>query len=106
MLEKHFQKKLINEIESLLPGCIILKNDANYIQGFPDLLVLYKERWAALEVKAFHNSNVQPNQQYYIERLNKLSYAAFIYPANKEEVLDELQQTFRIRKSSRVSKSK
>lgn len=104
MLEKHFQKKLIDEIESLFPGCIILKNDANYIQGFPDLLILYKKKWAALEVKV--SKNVQPNQKYYIERLSNLSYAAFIFPSNKEEVLNDLQQTFRTRKTSRVSKPK
>lgn len=52
MVESKFQAKLIKEIKKNFPGCVILKNDATYIQGFPDLLVLYKNRWACLEVKS------------------------------------------------------
>jgi len=49
MLESAFQANLIKELETLFVGCVILKNDANYIQGFPDLLILYKNNWAVLE---------------------------------------------------------
>ena len=49
--ESAFQKGLINDLKKRFPGCMVLKNDPNYIQGIPDLLVLYEGRWAALECK-------------------------------------------------------
>lgn len=94
MVERDFQSKLIKELKSMFQGCIVLKNDPNYIQGIPDLIILYNKKWAALECKKNAKSKVQPNQPYYIETLGKMSYAAFIYPENKKEVLDELQHAF------------
>ena len=44
----------------------------------------------------------QPNQDYYIGLMNTMSYAKFVYPENKEEILDELQHTFRVRRTSRL----
>lgn len=93
--ENVFQKKLIQEIKRLFRGCMVFKMNANYIQGFPDLLVLYKKKWAALECKQSKNAHHQPNQDHYINRLDKMSFARFIYPENREEVLNELQQTFK-----------
>lgn len=104
--EKDFQKNLIKEIKDILPGSIVLKNDPNYIQGFPDLLVLHKNKWAALECKKDSKADKQPNQDYYIDKLEKMSYASFISPENKEEVLNELQQAFKSRRATRISKSK
>ena len=92
MLESAFQKKLIKELKARFPGCIVLKNDANYLQGIPDLLLLFKNRWAMLECKKTVTANRRPNQEYYVEKLNGMSFARFISPENKEEVLDELQQ--------------
>lgn len=92
--EAAYQHKLIKKLRTSFPGCVVLKNDPNYIQGFPDLLVLYKDRWAALEVKNRKGAPHQPNQDYYISKLDGMSKARFIYPENEEEVLDELQQTF------------
>ena len=92
MLESKFQSNLIKELKAMFPGCIIMKNDASYTQGIPDLLVLHNDRWAALECKQAANSRRRPNQAYYIDRMNEMSYANFIYPENKEEVLRELQQ--------------
>lgn len=106
MLESIFQSKLIKELEVMFEGCIILKNDANYIQGFPDLLILYNNTWAALECKKNKNSHCQPNQEYYIDILDKMSFASIIYPEIKEEVLYELQETFRPRRTTRLSKRK
>jgi len=97
-LESKFQAQLIIELKHRFPGCIVLKNDANYIQGIPDLLILYKKHWAALECKKTYNSSCQPNQIYYVEKMDDMSFAAFIYPENKEEVLDGLQSTFRSRR--------
>jgi hypothetical protein len=104
MLESIFQSKLIKEIEDKFEGCVILKNDANYIQGFPDLLILYKKKWAVLECKKDKDASYQPNQEYYLELLGNMSFASVIYPEIKEEVLYELQQAFRTRGSTRVSK--
>ena len=102
--ESKFQAELIKEIKALYPGCKILKNDANYIQGFPDLTILYKDKWAVLECKRSENESHQPNQDYYVEELNKMSYSAFIFPENKEQVLNDLEQTFKPRRKSRVPK--
>lgn len=95
MLESKFQSSLISEIKRIFPDCIVLKNDPNYIQGFPDLLVLNDERWAALECKRSENEHRQPNQEYYIQTLDRMSFASFVYPENKVYILNELQQTFK-----------
>ena len=102
MKERDFQAELIKEIKREFPGCMVLKNDPKYIQGIPDLLVLFKDKWAVLEVKKSKNEPHQPNQDYYISVLNKMSFARFIYPENKEEILDELQRPFRFRRTSRL----
>ena len=91
-LERDFQAKLIKELKVVFKGCIIVKNDPNYIQGIPDLLILYNDRWAALEVKKSEHAHHQPNQEYYVDLMDQMSFAAFIYPENKEEILYELQQ--------------
>jgi len=92
--ENKFQSALIKELKKIFPGCMVLKNDSSYYQGIPDLLVLYKDRWAMLECKRSSTASHRPNQDYYIAKLGKMSYASFISPENKEEVLDELQQAF------------
>ena len=90
MLENKFQAKLIKELKDLFPGCIVMKNDASYIQGIPDLVILYNNHWASLEVKKSARASHQPNQDYYVEKMEKMSFSRFIYPENKDEVLDEL----------------
>lgn len=87
----------------MFPGCIILKNDSGYLQGIPDLLILYKKKWAVLECKRCLRSSYQPNQEYYLNELNNMSFAMTICPENEEEILDELQQTFKPRRTTRVS---
>ena len=95
MKESDFQKSLIKEIETRFPGCYILKNDPNYIQGIPDLLVLYGPYWAMLEVKASAKATRRPNQKYRINELNELGgFASFVYPENKEVVLDDMARSF------------
>lgn len=89
-LESQFQAELIKEIKKMLPGCFILKNDANLVQGIPDLLVLYNSAWAMLEVKASADASHRPNQDYYVDLFGKMSYSAFIFPENKEEILHEV----------------
>lgn len=95
MLESKYQALLIKKLEYLFEGCVILKNDANYRQGFPDLLILFNNNWAALEVKQSARASHQPNQDYYVDILNIMSFAAFIYPENEEDVLNELQHALR-----------
>lgn len=95
MKESKFQKGLIDKIKNRLPGCIIMKNDPGYIQGIPDLIVLYGDKWATLEVKKSEGSSHQPNQDYYVKKMNEMSFSAFVYPENEQEVLDELEQTLR-----------
>lgn len=106
MKENRFQREIINDLEIIFPGCIVIKNDSGYIQGFPDLTIFYKNRWAVLETKRSKNAKRQPNQPYYIDLLNSMSYAAFICPENKEEIFSELQQAFKSRRASRISRSK
>ena len=90
MLERDFQAALIKELMEYLPGSIILKNDANYIQGFPDILILHGKAWVALEVKQSAHAPFRPNQQWYLEKLDGMSFAAVIYPEIKDEVLSKL----------------
>lgn len=94
MLESKFQSELIKELEKIFPNCIVMKADSGYIQGIPDLLILYKDRWASLECKKEAFAKKQPNQEYYVNKMDKMSFSRFIYPENKEEVISELQQTF------------
>lgn len=103
MLESTYQARLIKELKRRFRDCIVLKNDSGYQQGIPDLLVLHEDRWALLEVKAAHDAPQEPNQEYYVDLGRTMSFAAFIYPENEEEVLDALQQSFESSKPSRVS---
>ncbi len=94
MVERDFQAKLIKEIKDTFDGCIVMKNDSSYIQGIPDLLVLYKNRWASLEVKKNAKASRRPNQEYYVERMDNMSFSRFVCPENKDEVMYELHLYF------------
>ena len=94
MKESKFQTNLKKELKEMFPGCIVTKLDSGDIQGIPDLLVLYKNKWATLENKKDANAHRQPTQEYYVNKMNEMSFSRFIYPENKEEVLSDLQQTF------------
>ena len=103
MLEKTFKTKLVDTLRQMFPGCIIAHLDPNEIQGIPDLLILYKNKWAVLEGKQYKDAPYRPNQEYYLELMNQMSFASVIYPENKEEVLHELQQAFRVERPTRIS---
>lgn len=105
MLENNFQRKLKKEIKDRYPGCYVLKNDPTMNQGIPDLTILYKDKWASLEVKKDRataesakkgKKGGQPNQWLHVARMNDMSYAAFIYPENKEDILNELDRKFEV----------
>ena len=93
-LERDFQAALIKDIKDIFPNCIVMKNDASYIQGIPDLLILHKDKWASLECKKNAKAKKQPNQEYYVGLMNDMSFSRFVSPENKEEVLNELQSAF------------
>ena len=95
MTENKYQAKLIKKLERMFPGCIIMKTDSGHRQGLPDLLILWRQYWAALEVKASATTLSQANQSHYIELLDDMSFSAYIYPENEEEVLSALQQAFK-----------
>ena len=94
MLESKFQANLIKEIKNELPGCVVLKNDSSYMQGVPDLLILHNNKWAVLECKKNAKAKHQPNQDYYVNKMNEMSFARFVYPENKDEVMSDLKKTF------------
>lgn len=91
-LESGFQDKLQKEIQDMFPGCMTFKMDQK--QGIPDLLILHNDKWASLECKKSANAKRQPNQDYYVDKMNTMSFSRFIYPENKEDVLNELRKAF------------
>jgi hypothetical protein len=92
-LESGFQDRLRNEIKDMLPGCMIFKMDQ--LQGIPDLLILHGNKWASLECKRSANASRRPNQEYYVDKMNSMSFSRFVYPENKDEVLYDLDIYFR-----------
>jgi hypothetical protein len=90
MTEAAYQGKLIKKIKEMFPGCLVLKEDSGYLQGIPDLLILYRNKWATLEVKIDEDAEHQPNQDYYVGKMNEMSFSSFIFPENEEMVLNEL----------------
>ena len=96
MLESKFQSQLIRKIKNEFPGCMVLKNDPTYLQGVTDLTVFCGNKWAALEVKKSKNASHRPNQNYYVDKMNRMSYATFVYPENEKEVLAELHKKFKV----------
>ena len=94
-LENKFQSNLKKELKSRYDGCIVTKLDANDIQGIPDLLILHKNKWATLECKKDEKASHQPNQDYYVKKMNNMSYSNFIYPENKEKILNDLDNIFK-----------
>lgn len=94
MKESQFQSKLISKLKTLFPGCIVTKLDSSHIQGIPDLLVLFKDKWASLECKRSSNASTRPNQEYFVKKMNEMSFSRFVNPDNIDEVLSELSKVF------------
>ena len=104
--ENVYQAKLIKKIKNLLPDAIVMKNDPTYIQGIPDLTIINGNKWATLEVKKSATAKPRPNQKEYVEKMNNMSFSRFIFPENESEVLDELQQALKPRRSTRTVRGK
>lgn len=94
MKESIYQAQLIRRLEKEFPGCVVIKNDPSYIQGIPDLLILFRDRWAMLEVKKSVSAPTEANQEHYVEAFHQMSYCAFVFPSNEDKVFYELQLTF------------
>ena len=92
-LESGFQDGVRKDIKEHFPDCMIFKMDQ--IQGIPDMLVLHENKWASLEMKRCANAKRQPNQEYYVDKMDAMSFSRFIYPENKDEVLSELYTYFK-----------
>lgn len=103
--ENIFQAKFKIELTKEFPDSIILKNDARYIQGIPDLIILNGPNWAALECKRSADAKHRPNQDYYVDKMNEMSYAAFVYPENEKEILHDLQRALQLDRQTRFSQS-
>lgn len=106
MREATYQLKLVKKLRDMFPGCEVFENDPAVRQGVPDLLILWRGFWAMLEVKISATAPIQPNQSYYVALYNDMSFAAFIFPENEEQVLSDLQHAFGTRRSSRHSQPK
>ncbi len=106
MKENAFQAGVIRDIKKQHPGCVVLKNDCNYLQGFPDLTILYGGKWATLECKRSENASKQPNQEHYVNKHRVMSFSAFISPENKEAVLSDLQRALSPARKTRNPRSK
>ena len=96
MLEREYQSKLIKRLKAVFRGCKVFKTDPTQRQGNPDLIILYRSKWAALEVKRDPTAPLRPNQKYRIDELNDMGgFASFINPATEDDVLKELRFYFR-----------
>lgn len=106
MAENTYQAGLIKRLKRRFPGCMLIKNDANYIQGIPDWTLFFGPCWATLEVKDHANAAERPNQAYYVEKLSQMGgFSAFIYPENEEEVLTALEEAFASRGATCIPQS-
>jgi hypothetical protein len=94
MKESKYQRTLVDKLYNLFPGCHIQRNDPRENQGIPDITIFWQDKWAMLEVKESASAGVRPNQEYHVNHFNSMSFAAFIFPKNEEQVLDELQRAF------------
>jgi Holliday junction resolvase len=89
--ESDFQAKVIKKLKSL--GLAVVKNQAGpgVPTGFPDLTAFGEGIYFCLECKASARAKKQPRQDYWVNKLNEWSYAAFIYPSNYDKVMSEIK---------------
>lgn len=100
--ERQYQADLIQHLRDIYPDAVILKNDSAYLQGVPDWTIFNGDRWAMLEIKRNAKARTRPNQPYYVDKFDAMSFAAFIYPENEEEVLRGLQQSLQPERPTRI----
>lgn len=90
MLESEFKRKFKNMLEQSYPGCVLVDINPEQFRSFPDLLFLYDKFWATFEMKRTVGSAVRPNQPYWVEKLDNMSFSRFVEPGTAKEVLDDL----------------
>lgn len=103
--ENSYQASLIKRLKREFPGAVVLKNDSSYQQGIPDLSIFYGPRWAVLEDKRDKDEPLRPNQQWWVDRMRDMSYAAIVFPQNEEEIFRELHYALEPRRHPRFLKS-
>ena len=95
MKESTFQKIFLDKVRELVPGCIAMKNDAQYIQGIYDWTIQKGSKAAALEIKKSKDAPHRPNQDYYINKINEQGgFGRFVYPENEKQVLEDIVNFF------------
>lgn len=104
-LESKFKPQFLERVEELFPGCHIEINGTDFLQGIPDTTIYWGRHWAKLEFKRSAKAPKRPNQDYYIEMFDRMSFARFVTPENQEDVLRELQQAFGTRRNARHLRS-
>ena len=87
-----FHSDVRKRLKKEFPECEVHKLDPTEIQGSPDLVLLCPITWATLEVKGNKKANIQPNQEFYVNKHNKMSFSNFINPENENEVFDKLHK--------------
>lgn len=93
VLERDFQHKLVKRLRTEIPGSIVMKADANQVQGIPDLLILAHGRFASLEVKRSASASHRPNQDYFVQKINDDGgFASFVDPSNEDDVVDRVKR--------------
>jgi hypothetical protein len=105
MLEGEYKTQLTKRIYKRFgDSCIVVRLDSALRQGIPDMAIFFDGGfWAALEAKTSAHARRQPNQQHYVEKLNRMCFADFICPENEEAVLDALEQEYQANWATRLS---
>lgn len=92
-LESSYQNYLVQHLENLYPDALVMKNDPNYRQGIPDIIVLIGSTYGIFEVKRSSNEHHQPNQDWYVNHICDCGgFASFIYPENETQVLESFNR--------------
>lgn len=93
MRESAFERRVVSDIKSWNDNVLVLKNNASMIQGIPDRTVYFADKFAMLEFKKSKDAKHQPNQDWYIDKINSNGgFARFIYPENEEKTLADLKK--------------
>ena len=94
--ESKFKTNLYKEIREECPGTEVIINDPTQLQGFPDATVLFPNgKYMLLEGKREEDANRQPNQEYYVNQSPLAPNAHFVYPENKNEIMEKVKRRYK-----------
>lgn len=89
--ESQFQNKVLNRLRDI-PDLWVTKVQQVAIRAIPDLLICYKGRFFAWELKRT-GKDATVHQQYNLDKINEAGgIARVVTPANFEEALKELYE--------------